>query len=360
MTDLELNKGNEEHQTRLYKMRWISILLIGCLSMFMAEVFAGSSQMWFIDPWSLIVTYPLYLAHLLFFLNLSIKTRRTSIPQLYLWGVLFALYEAWITKVLWFGYPGSEGPVLALVGGIAVFEFSTLVFFWHPVLAFVMPILVFESFTLSQESNLSLEERIFPSHLPYLKKDNKRFLYFCVFIIILGSAFLSINTGFNILVVIIAISGSIGLIFLFYYLIKQKAPNSFSIYSLKLGKKGLSIVVIYLVALYVITFIFLLPERIPSSILPILIIIGFYGFIGLTLKVSKPSDEIKGEEIEINEIYSANFFFKLFGLLLVLGIIFCLVPIIGILVALPLFIGLFLMGPVFFAIFLYKNLKQQN
>ena len=53
--------------------RWTLILLIGCLSMFMAEVFAGSSQMWFIDPWSLIVTYWLYLAHLLLFLNLAIR-----------------------------------------------------------------------------------------------------------------------------------------------------------------------------------------------------------------------------------------------------------------------------------------------
>ncbi|MFX1298333.1 MAG: hypothetical protein ACFFD2_26195, partial [Promethearchaeota archaeon] len=125
------------------------ILLIGCLSMFMAEVFAGSSQLWFIDPWSLIVTYWLYLGHLLLFLNLAMRTKRTSIPQLYLWGVLFGLYESWITKVLWFGYPGAEGPAISLVGGIAILEFFTLVFFWHPILAFVMPVLVFESFAQS-------------------------------------------------------------------------------------------------------------------------------------------------------------------------------------------------------------------
>ena len=85
------------------------------------------------------------------------RGKKTSIPQLYLWGMIFALYESWVTKVLWAGYPGSEGPAIALVGGIAILEFSTLVFFWHPILAFIMPILVYESFALSNESPLPLE-----------------------------------------------------------------------------------------------------------------------------------------------------------------------------------------------------------
>ncbi|MHA1467740.1 MAG: hypothetical protein ACTSP6_06635, partial [Promethearchaeota archaeon] len=89
-----------------HEKRWTLIILIGCLSMFMAEVFAGSSQMWFIDIWSLLVTFWLYLGHLLLFLNLAMRKKRTSIPQLYLWGILFALYESWVTKVLWAGYPG--------------------------------------------------------------------------------------------------------------------------------------------------------------------------------------------------------------------------------------------------------------
>ncbi|MFX0071540.1 MAG: hypothetical protein ACFFAO_10665 [Candidatus Hermodarchaeota archaeon] len=351
-------KKNIESNEINYRMRWVSIILIGCLSMFLAEVFAGSSQMWFIDAWSLIVTFPLYLAHLLFFLNLSIKTKKTSIPQLYLWGVLFGLYESWITKVLWFGYPNAEGPTIALVGGIAISEFLVLVLFWHPILAFVMPILIFESFTLSQESSLKVEQRVFPSHLAYIKKYNKRFTYFCIFLIILGSVILSINAGYNLFVVIVAIIGSISLIFVLYYLINKKNPNSFSIYSLKLGKKGFIIVTSYLIALYIITFIFLLPERIPNTILPFLIIIGFYAFIGIMLKLSKPTDESSIEEIDLNEIYPASFFFKLFMLLLVLGIVFCLVPTIIIFFAIPIFLGFLVIGPIFFIKFLYKALKK--
>ena len=126
------------------------ILLVGCLSMLCAEVFAGSSRIWVIDAWSLIVTFWLYLGHLLFFLNLAVMTKRTSVPQLYLWGVLFGLYEAVITKVLWSGYPGSDGPIMGLVGGIAILEFIVLCLFWHPLLAFMFPVLLYEALFLSK------------------------------------------------------------------------------------------------------------------------------------------------------------------------------------------------------------------
>jgi hypothetical protein len=341
-----------------HENRWTLIILIGCLSMFMAEVFAGSSQMWFIDLWSLLVTFWLYLGHLLLFLNLAMRSKRTSIPQLYLWGILFALYESWVTKVLWAGYPGSEGPAIALVGGIAILEFSTLVFFWHPILAFIMPILVYESFALSNESPLPLEKKIFISHLPYLKKGRKIFLFFYIFLILTGATILSFNTGYNVGIAAIAIIGSIGLIYLFYKLSNKINPNSFSIYSLRLGKKGLTIVFIYIGLLYLITFFVLLPERIPTSIVPFLIIIGFYVFIGVILRISKPTEETGFEELNDTEIYNSKFFFKLYGFFLILTIIFCLIPPIAIIFAIIIFIGIFIIAPIFFILFLIKALKQ--
>lgn len=341
-----------------HEKRWTLIILIGCLSMFMAEVFAGSSQMWFIDIWSLLVTFWLYLGHLLLFLNLAMRKKRTSIPQLYLWGILFALYESWVTKVLWAGYPGSEGPAIALVGGIAILEFSTLVFFWHPILAFIMPILVYESFALSNESPLPLEKKIFISHLPYLKKGKKKFLFFYIFLILTGATILSFNTGYNVVIAAIAIIGSIGLIYLFYKLSNKKNPNSFSIYSLRLGKKGLTIVFIYIGLLYLITFFVLLPERIPTSIVPFLVIIGFYVFIGIILRISNPIEETRYEDSDALEIYDSKFFFKLYGFFLILTIVFCLIPPIAIIFAIIIFIGIFIIAPIFFILFLIKALKQ--
>jgi len=63
------------------------VLLIGTLSMLFAEVFSGASQMWYVSGWGLLITFPLYSAHLLFFLNIAMKLRKTSLSQLYLFGV---------------------------------------------------------------------------------------------------------------------------------------------------------------------------------------------------------------------------------------------------------------------------------
>lgn len=112
------------HRTKL-----IMFLLVGTLSVFFTEVFAGSSPLWFTDLWGILMVFQLYFMHLIFFLNIAYRTKRTSLVHLYLFGVLIGLYESWITKVLWAGYPGAEAPVMGILLGIAILEFSVLVFF---------------------------------------------------------------------------------------------------------------------------------------------------------------------------------------------------------------------------------------
>ena len=196
--------------------------------------------------------------------------------------------------------------------------------------------------------------------MPYLKKGKKKFLFFYIFLILTGATILAFNTGFNVVIAAIAIIGSIGLIYIFYKLSTKKNPNSFSIYSLRLGKKGLWIVFIYIALLYLITFVVLLPERIPTSIVPFLIIIGFYVFIGVILRISKPTEETSFEEFSVTEteIYDSKFFFKLYGFLLIFTVVFCLIPPIAIIFAIIIFIGIFLIAPLFFILFLIKALKQ--
>lgn len=303
----------------------VAILLIGCLSMFFAEVVAGSSLIWIIDPWSLIVTFPLYLAHLLFFLNLAMRTKRTSIPHLYLWGVLFGLYEAWVTKVLWWGYPGSDGPILGLVGGIAILEFLVLVFFWHPLQAFVFPILIYEIFVLSENKELTIEQKVFPSHLEYINKDSK-FYFIFIFTILITSVFLSASSGPNLFVADIALISSLGLIILLLFLIKKRKPKMFSVYSLKLGNKGFLLVIFYLIGLYIFTYFTFGPELIPG-IIPHLIIISFYVLIGIIEYMSNPIEEIEFKDSFIIEnIIVSKDIFKLLAILLIGTSIFCFVP----------------------------------
>jgi hypothetical protein len=83
-------------------------LLVGLLVLICAEVFSGASlQVGLWHPWTLLVTYRLYFAHFFFFTTLAVRTGLTSFWSLYLWGVLFGLYESWITKVIWYGYGGD-------------------------------------------------------------------------------------------------------------------------------------------------------------------------------------------------------------------------------------------------------------
>ena len=117
-------------------------LLIGLIVFICAEIFSGASLragLW--SPFTILVTYWLYFAHFFFFTTLAVRTGRTSLSSLYLWGVLFGLYESWITKVIWSGYNG--GGVFAM-GHIGPYGFSeiSMVFFYHPVVSFILPLAV--------------------------------------------------------------------------------------------------------------------------------------------------------------------------------------------------------------------------
>ena len=150
-------------------------ILLGLLSMFYGEVYVGSSTLWMLDWWSVVVTFPLYMFHSLFYLTLARRTKRTTLPHLYFWGLLFALYEAPITKVLWSSYPGSSGPGWGLVSGIAIMEFLTIVLFWHPVMSFMMPILTLEIFIQSATGTIG---NVIPSHSPLLCWNRRSKVFF--------------------------------------------------------------------------------------------------------------------------------------------------------------------------------------
>jgi len=117
-------------------------LFIGLVVLICAEVFSGASlQIGIWHPWTWLVTYWLYFAHFFFFTTLAVRTGRTSLWSLYLWGILFGLYESWITKVIWAGY-GADGKLL--LGRIGPYGFCeiSMVFIFHPVMSFLIPLAV--------------------------------------------------------------------------------------------------------------------------------------------------------------------------------------------------------------------------
>ena len=341
-----------------YRRRLVLFLLVGSLSMFFTEVFAGSAPLWFISWWGLLVTFPLYLVHLLFFLNVAMRTRRTSVGHLYLFGVFIGLYESWITKVLWSGYPGTEGPLMGTFLGIAALEFSVLVFFWHPVFAFVLPTLTFEALAISVNSDKRSEEKMLGNHAASLKKKPK-LLGFLTFAAILGAGFLSLNTGNDVIVADLTILGSVILIALLYQTARRN-PNDFSIHSLRLKKKGMAAAAIYLALLYGFTLLFLQPDKIPDSPLPILTIGGFYILLALLVRMSPPDEAPKEKPGAPAEPLSSKDFFAFCLLFLLLTTLFCVMPTVGGLVAFVLNMVLFAVGPFVFIIMVARLLMTRD
>jgi hypothetical protein len=238
----------------------LSILLLGVLSMLFAEVFSGASTLWFLDSWGLLVAFPLYLGHSVFLLNVAFLWKKTSPRQLYFFGMMFGLYEALITKVLWFGYPASTGPMVGYFSGVAWGEFLTLVLFWHPVMSFVVPVFVYEV----------LSGDVLPGHERFLQKNWKTFLLVFV-LIVMAASFQSNGAKYELLRSVGSMGGSILIVILLHYLSKGK-----NLQSLAIGKKGLIMVLLYLIVLYAVTTVFIFPDRLPKTVLPYVLIFLWY------------------------------------------------------------------------------------
>ncbi len=227
--------------------------------------------------------------------------------QLYLFGVLFGLYESWITKVLWSGYMTESGGEIVTFLGVGIAQFPILVFFWHPVMSFIMPILVYQILS----GNILIE------HESILKKTRLKsvLLYLCG---VLFATFIATNGGFNLAVVDIAFLGTLFLIFVFY-----KFSKGADLFSLFVGKFGFRVWSSYLVLFYVLTFLFLLPERMPHQVLPYVTVIVFYILvIWLLQRTSEVSLNLK--KLSMSS-YQKRDLMIYFVFLFVLINIFCLV-----------------------------------
>ncbi|OPY26886.1 MAG: hypothetical protein A4E28_02263 [Methanocella sp. PtaU1.Bin125] len=130
--------------------RYFSWVMISLVSFFFAEIISGSSMLRSLEPgavaasviWSLIVTIPLYGLHTIVLAWVVYRYSQPRLYTLFFAGVIFGLYEAYITKVLWVGW----GPdTVWFFGGVAVVETAVLLLFWHPFMAFIIPLFVSES-----------------------------------------------------------------------------------------------------------------------------------------------------------------------------------------------------------------------
>ena len=116
-------------------------IILGIASVMFAEVFV-SSFFPFFSKFGIVFILPLYFLHILFFATLvARKKENINWPKLYFAGVLFGLYEAFITKQLWNPDWGNSLLTYFEVDWIATL---VLAFFWHPFMAFILPLVVVE------------------------------------------------------------------------------------------------------------------------------------------------------------------------------------------------------------------------
>ena len=231
-------------------------LFVGLIVLVCAEGLSGASirtGLW--HPWTLLVTYWLYFAHFFFFTTLAIRTGKTSLPALYLWGVLFGLYETWITKVVWAGFEGDGHFSLGTIGPYGFAEIS-MVFLFHPLLSFLLPLCTLTVISPNCRG-------MFPELTAWMG-DTRKARALRVYLVVMYTTFLSfisggpINIAINVAVVVVA-----------GWVLLRFGGNALSVESaeslLELRPKGFAAVCVYLALLYGLTYFYLRPEALPSA-----------------------------------------------------------------------------------------------
>lgn len=294
----------------------LSFLLIGSIIMLTAEVFAGSVQFWFIDIWALLVTFPLYLCHLLLFFNIAFYFKKISLSSLYVLGMIFGLYEAILTKILWTGYIGSDGFLLGEILGVGIAEFVVLVFFWHPIFSFIIPLFLFQI----------LSGKYIENHLEFFKKSIKKTIII-IFFLFLVSSFIVFNYDFNII-----IGNSVLIISALLILVFDKINNEYSLIDLTVSKLGFIIISFYITLLYIIlSIVSINPLYSPSSMYHYILIVFSYILFILLFLISKKLEfkiiKLKDFENETTSLYYSRIdLLKFLSLLLLFFNILVLLP----------------------------------
>jgi hypothetical protein len=317
------------------------IILFGLLSVICAEVFSGSAPLWMYDLWGLLVVLPLYWGHGLILWNIALRYRKTSLTHLYLLGIIYGLYESWMTKVIWEGYMEASGPQFGQFLGFAIGEFMIIALFWHAIFSFIVPLMIFHIL-----GNLG------PS---YSITKARSFLF--VLIILVASMFIPSGLSFDLYSTLLAYGTNVLLLFAAFFFTRGLNPDGFSLESLRLGKRGFAITISYTAFLYVFLLLVLFPERI-APLFTLLLTIGFYILV-IALFYFSPEHEFPEESIQ-KGFSTRHIFYGIMGIGILIVIWFLIwstgLPFV---IANLLYLGMMLMGPVLFFIALVRVLRKK-
>lgn len=125
-------KWSETHQRRYF---W---LVLSCLSVFFAEVVSCYAPTGVFSKWGAGVLIPLYGLHALILGAIMHRKGTPHVSALMAAGAVFGLYEAYITKELW-NPSAMHNPALSAFG-IDIPTLLSVIVFWHPLMAFLLPL----------------------------------------------------------------------------------------------------------------------------------------------------------------------------------------------------------------------------
>lgn len=264
-------------------------LYAGILSFMCAEVLLGASMLWAFKPWTYIVTFPLYLIHILFFYSVAHHCKRKTLPDLYLFGVLFGLYETWVTKVVWAGYVGNNGFAAGSFMGHGLHETLGLVLFFHPVMSFLLPLALMGFLFPSLQNELGSKKTFFA------KNKTFQFLFiFCFTCLAFGpSRIFSAPSDILLhwLPTLIVIVGGYKIASL---IITKNLPENVHLWLSKKATIGMGIFVLFT---YIVTYFTLRPEHLPNIGIQLLTLV-IYGII-ITLILFKKTDSSDQQPLQL-------------------------------------------------------------
>ncbi len=228
-------------------------LILGALSTYFAEVVTASTPFPFFTPSGILVTYPFYTLNILVFSYIAFRKKKVDLYTLFLAGQVFGLFEAYGTKMLWSSSWGAEPRIL----GISVIPFFLLIFLWHPLMSFTLPLLIAETYLTGSEEIVRGIPRWLSHHLQAKKTT---YIVFGIFVL-----FCAVNQAINSpsrRVSLMSPSISWGVIVLASTLWRRKAPR-IPLRDLLPTKREMVVITPPFLLMYLLLGLYLFPEGIP-------------------------------------------------------------------------------------------------
>ncbi len=251
---------------------WWFALALAAYSVFLGEVVPGSTWFPFFQPWGLVVVWPLYELHTLLLLTLVLRYRRGPLRfrHLALAGGLYALQEAYITKMFW----RPLGEAWVNVGGLAVVDIGVL-YWWHTWFSFITPVVLAEGLLTSTRTVLTA----LPAGLQRVYGSTWGWIGLSLFAAVVQAVYAP-SVGRS----LAAALGNLAVLALLTWLARRRLPRPRpGLEALLPGPRATGWLFLWLLAYYVLLGAAATPERLPAFWPAQAMVWGMYLLVGLAL-----------------------------------------------------------------------------